>query len=358
MEALLYPIIISFLPSICLKKCCSNFPLLYSIIIFSILGIIVNIILLFLIIFYLKKFDDFLITFLIFVILAVIIFLISLIFSIILIKKSLIFSKENKLYSEKLIKLKKKYSIIKIIISSIICIFSWIILVFKVEKDQDSNYIGLYPLPHILIPIIINIFLCQSIVTLWITNLMINMNQICCSNGCCCFANNNIVNNNITNNKITNDINNTDNMAFQSGTRMNAVDVININNENTETKEEEIIRIINNMKKKNQKNRVDIKNNENLEKKKIKIFFIASSTGNKEEIIVSSNITVEQLIKIYLQKKHIKENVIGGNFFFLWNGDKLNHKATEIIEQKFKHCLDNITVITVMDINNILNAIK
>ena len=169
MEGLLYPLIISSLTSFYLRKCCSNFPLLYSIIIFSILF--------FIIIFYLKKFDIFLIIFLIFVILAVINFLISLVFSLLLLRKSFVFSKENKPYSEKLIKLKKIYSIIEIIISSIICIFSWIILIlFVEEKDEYPNYIRLYPSPHISI-LIINIFLCQSIVTLWITNLIININK-------------------------------------------------------------------------------------------------------------------------------------------------------------------------------------
>ena len=110
------PLIISLLPALCLRKCCSIFPILYSIIIFSILGFICNIILLFIIIFYLKKFDGFLIAFLIFVISAIINFALSLIFSLLLLRKISVFSKENKPYSEKLIKLKKIYSILELVI--------------------------------------------------------------------------------------------------------------------------------------------------------------------------------------------------------------------------------------------------
>ena len=59
------------------------------------------------------------------------------------------------------------------------------------------------------------------------------MNQICCSNGCCCCSS-------VNNNNINNIINNTDNIAFQSGIRMNVVDAITIHNEknvNPEPKE-------------------------------------------------------------------------------------------------------------------------
>ena len=163
---------------------------------------------------------------------------------------------------------------------------------------------------------------------------------------------------------INNIVNNTDNNSSQSGTRMNA-DIITINNEtkvNPETKEEELIRRINNMKKKSPKKIINNINNNKMDKinnpqkeELLKIVFI-TSTGNKDEIMVFSNITVENLIKKYLEEIHLDENIVGENFFFLWNANKLNHKSIEIIGQKFKYSKE--IIISVIDINNIINVMK
>ena len=117
------------------------------------------------------------------------------------------------------------------------------------------------------------------------------------------------------------------------------------------------------MKKKSQKKPINvINNNPKIEKinyspkeELLKIIFI-TSTGNKDEIIALSNITVEHLIKYYLAKNHLEENIVGENFFFFWNANKLNHKSIEIIGKKFKYSTK--IIIGVIDKNNAINTMK
>ena len=50
------------------------------------------------------------------------------------------------------------------------------------------------------------------------------------------------------------------------------------------------------------------------------------STGHQANMAVNGNITIEQLIKKYVHKLSLSENVIGKDIMFIFNGQQLNPK--------------------------------
>ena len=76
------------------------------------------------------------------------------------------------------------------------------------------------------------------------------------------------------------------------------------------------------------------------------------STGHQANMAVNGNITIEQLIKKYVQKLNLPENVIGKDIMFIYNGQQLNPKLKDDINST----MPNGGLISVYDVNNIIGA--
>ena len=76
------------------------------------------------------------------------------------------------------------------------------------------------------------------------------------------------------------------------------------------------------------------------------------STGTQANIAVNGNITIEQLIKKYIHKLNLSENVIGKDIMFIFNGQKLDPHLKQDVNSTF----GNGGLISVYDINNIIGA--
>ena len=76
------------------------------------------------------------------------------------------------------------------------------------------------------------------------------------------------------------------------------------------------------------------------------------STGHQANMAVNGNITVEQLIKMYVLKLNLSESVIGKDIMFIFNGQQLNPKSKEDVNSTFS----NGGLISVYDVNNIIGA--
>ena len=76
------------------------------------------------------------------------------------------------------------------------------------------------------------------------------------------------------------------------------------------------------------------------------------STGHQANMAVNGNISIEQLIKKYVQKLNLPENVIGKDIMFIYNGEQLNPKLKEEVNIKFA----NGGLVSVYDVNNIIGA--
>ena len=76
-----------------------------------------------------------------------------------------------------------------------------------------------------------------------------------------------------------------------------------------------------------------------------------ASTGIKVLIKADKNITVENLLKEFVHKLGLSENVIGTDLIFLFNGGKLDAHSQETISK-----FPDISTITVFDQNNVIGA--
>ena len=76
------------------------------------------------------------------------------------------------------------------------------------------------------------------------------------------------------------------------------------------------------------------------------------STGTQANIVVNGNITIEQLIKKYVHKLNLSENVIGKDIMFIFNGQKLDPHLKQDVNSTF----GNGGLISVYDVNNIIGA--
>ena len=76
------------------------------------------------------------------------------------------------------------------------------------------------------------------------------------------------------------------------------------------------------------------------------------STGHQANMAVNGNITIEQLIKKYVQKLNLPENVIGKDIMFIYNGQQLNPSLQNDVNSIFS----NGGLISVYDVNNIIGA--
>ena len=76
------------------------------------------------------------------------------------------------------------------------------------------------------------------------------------------------------------------------------------------------------------------------------------STGHQANMAVNGNISIEQLIKKYVQKLSLPENVIGKDIMFIYNGQQLNPRLQDDVNSKFA----NGGLISAYDVNNIIGA--
>ena len=76
-----------------------------------------------------------------------------------------------------------------------------------------------------------------------------------------------------------------------------------------------------------------------------------ASTGINVLIKADKNITVENLLKEFVHKLGLSENVIGTDLIFLFNGGKLDAHSQETISK-----FPDISTITVFDQNNVIGA--
>ena len=77
-----------------------------------------------------------------------------------------------------------------------------------------------------------------------------------------------------------------------------------------------------------------------------------ASTGYKVVINANADTSIEELLKKYIRKIGLAENVIGKDIMFLYNGAQLDTKSKQSIGSMFR----NTAVITVYDVHGIIGA--
>jgi len=93
-------------------------------------------------------------------------------------------------------------------------------------------------------------------------------------------------------------------------------------------------------------------NNENISPENEDIIFtFKASSGSKKIIKASKNITIEILLKTYLEEIKIKKNANKEELIFLFNDLRIDPHSKEIIAQRFKTKESSISV---LDMNNII----
>ena len=321
-------LLVPFLTPICLKQCCSNFPLLYSNLVSSLLNFIFNGTLLI----YYKRLNSLNSLIPVFIIIILINLIISSILLLLFLIKSIKIKKQNMEYSNKFINKRKICSIIEGIIFFIMSCLSLVNLCFFIgekeeeEKTPEKVYNGSEPN---IIFFIFSLILCIIINNLWVTMVFTKINQKCCSKnrGCKKPLDNNItipidltINNNFT----------------QSGDIPISTNIKDNNEEeNIKSKKEKCI-------KKEKKNDEIIKD-------------IIFKTTSSIIITISTplNVTLKELITFLLKKIDLNKSLIGKEINFLYNGGILDIKNKRKISD-ISNNKDEV-VIMIIDINNKIN---
>ena len=97
---------------------------------------------------------------------------------------------------------------------------------------------------------------------------------------------------------------------------------------------------------------ITVSNNHNNSKEMEDLFiYFNASSGIKKIIKVSNNITIEQLIKIYLGKIEIEKDANIKKLIFFFNELKIEPNSKEIISKVFN---SENPIINVLDKNNII----
>ena len=77
-----------------------------------------------------------------------------------------------------------------------------------------------------------------------------------------------------------------------------------------------------------------------------------ASTGNKVLLAVNGDISIEELLKIYVRRLNLPETVIKKDVMFSYNGEQIQENSKELVMNHFR----NGDLIQVYDINNIIGA--
>ena len=157
--------------------------------------------------------------------------------------------------------------------------------------------------------------------------------------------NNMMMNNMMMNNMMMNNMNNNMNMNNMPSQNSSFQNINNNGNNNKSGEPTPIIERVNEDKVV----KIDI---ENSNRNDIINVNLHASSGLKVMMAISQNKTIADLISLYGQRIGINKKYLGNEIIFIFNAETLDINDSRLLKEKFS----NLSVITVVDQNNVIGA--